>query len=73
MFLRYDGDAGFHLINPAYIGPADATLELYMQNGQMDEKPLAEWVSVEEAKRVAEYFYLQGERAPWLTWYDDSQ
>jgi hypothetical protein len=73
MFLRYDGDAGFHSVNPEYVGPADAMLELYMKNGQSDEKPLAEWISVDEAQRVAEHFFQYGERAPWITWHDDSQ
>ena len=73
MFLRYYGDTGFHLINPNYDGPADAMLELYMENGQGDEKPLSEWTSVEEAQRVAEHFFLYGEKAPWVSWHDDSQ
>jgi hypothetical protein len=72
MFLRYVGDAGFHSINPDYNGPSDAMLELYIQNRQADEKPLAEWISLEEAERVAEHFFLYGEKAPWLKWYDDS-
>jgi len=73
MFLRFEGDAGFHTIDPNYAGPTDATLELYMKSGQGDEKPLGEWISLGDAKRAAEHFLLSGERAPWLTWYDDSQ
>jgi hypothetical protein len=72
MFLRYEGDAGFHSFNPNYTGRADVTLELFMQNGQIDKKPVADWISVEDAKQAAEHFFLYGERAPWLTWHDDS-
>ena len=73
MFLRYEGDAGFHSVNSNYKGPSDMMLESYIQNRQADEKPLAEWVPLEEAERVAEHFFLHGEKAPWFTWYDDSQ
>ena len=72
MFLRYFGDAGFHSVNPHYDGPGGEMLEIYIQNRQADEKPLSEWITVEEAARVAEHFFLYGERAPWVTWHDDS-
>ena len=73
MFLRHEGDAGFHSLNPHYTGPGDATLKLYISNGQNDEKPLKEWIPIEEAKRIAEHFFLFGEPAPWATWHDDSK
>jgi len=66
-------DASFHAINPTYTGPEGVSLKLYVHNGQDDERPLGEWIPMDEAKRIAQHFYLHGERAPDSTWFDDFQ
>ncbi|MBC8102225.1 MAG: hypothetical protein H7Z41_06530 [Cytophagales bacterium] len=74
MFLRdREGDAGFSSRDPDYAGPNDALIEFFLANGQCDAYPAAWTLSLEEALRGAEYFVLHGERAPWITWHDDSQ
>jgi hypothetical protein len=39
MYLRYEGDVGFSMRNPNYIGAMDEVEEYYLENGQRDEYP----------------------------------
>ncbi len=74
MYLRdHDGDPGFSSRNPHYTGPASATMQFLLSNGQMDEYPVAWTLPLEEACAACEYFVLsQGGRSPAITWHDDS-
>jgi len=74
MYLRHhDGDPGFSSRNPRYTGPAQASMQFLLSNGQMDEYPVALTLPLEEACAACEYFVLsQGGRSPAITWHDDS-
>ena len=72
MYTRYEGDAGFSTRNPDYSGPADATIEYHLTNGQRDEYPAAWNITTAEALRALEYFLKEKNMAPWLSWHDES-
>ena len=72
MYLRHEGDAGFTSRNPAFNG-RDMLVEYRLRNGQADKFP-ASWM-LGEAVIVAalEYFALHDDKAPFITWNDESQ
>jgi hypothetical protein len=74
MYLRdHHGDPGFSSPNPYDTGPAEATTEFLLSNGQMDEYPVAWTLPLEEACAACEYFVLsQGGQSPAIIWHDDS-
>src|SRR3954447_593601 len=39
MYLREEGDVGFHALNAYYDGSAEAMIAFTLENGQVDEKP----------------------------------
>ncbi len=72
MYLRKKGDAGFSSRNPLYSGPASATIEYILSNGQRDEYP-ASWVlPVVEVERALAYFREHHRPPPFVTWNNDS-
>jgi len=74
MYLRHqDGDPSFSSRNAHYSGPAEATIEFLLSNGQRDEYPVAWTLPLEEAFDACEYFLLnQGGRSPAIIWHDAS-
>ena len=72
MYLRERGDAGFSSRNPNYDGPADATLDYYLSNGQRDEYPLAWALPLEEIRCAIAYFEREQKPPPFITWHNDS-
>ena len=72
MYLRFEGDVGFSSRNVSYIGLQNAELDFYLSNGQKDNYPESWTVSIEDAFRALEYFYLYSDKAPFITWHDDS-
>lgn len=72
MYLREPGDAGFSSRNPDYAGPADATLEYYLSNGQRDVYPLAWALPLDEVRRALDYFKREQKPPPFIRWHNDS-
>jgi hypothetical protein len=72
MYLREEGDAGFSSRNPNYKGPANATLDYYLTNGQQDEYPLSWALPIEEIERALKYFEQEQKPPPFIAWYNDS-
>ncbi len=67
----HHGDPGFHSLNPSYHGPADLLMQFQLNNGQMDEYPVAWTLALEDACDACIYFATtQGERSPTITWED---
>ena len=69
MYLDEPGDSGYRSRNPAYRGPADATIEYYLDNGQRDEYPAAWAYPIDVIERALEYFRREGKRAPFVEWH----
>jgi hypothetical protein len=56
MYLGEAGDTGFSSRNPRYAGPPDALMEFVLDNGQLDEYPIAWTLPLEQAMATCEYF-----------------
>ena len=68
MYLRHDGDAGFHSMGqPSRSGTAAYTLG----NGQVDDYPLAWCIDVEQCLKALAYFFVnEGSRPEWVAWHE---
>jgi hypothetical protein len=73
MYLRYAGDPGFSSRNPSYAGPPEAMQEYCLNNGQLDEYPLAWALPTSEIFRALDYFKIEKRPAPWIAWHNDSE
>ncbi len=73
MFLREPGDAGFSSRNPSYTGPADATVEYQLENGQEDLYPASWAVELGDLVNALRSFLQTGVRPSGITWHDDSE
>lgn len=73
LYLREEGDAGFHSKNPAYIESDDKTMEFYLSNGQLDQYPLAWVLPIEQIKKALDYFETYHQLPDFITWYCDSK
>lgn len=71
MYLREEGDPGFSSRNPNYAGPADATIEYRLDNGQHDLYPASWALPVSEIHRALNYFKRERRRPPFITWHED--
>jgi len=71
MYLREPGDSGFSSRNPDYAGPADATIDYLLSNGQRDEYPASWALPLEVVERALEHFVATGEQAPFVKWHED--
>ena len=72
MCLRYDGDAGFSSRNPRYTGPADATVQYRLGNGQTDEYPAA-WAYPRKDVFEALLHFARHRRVPdVIEWFNDA-
>ena len=74
MYLRdQDGDPSSNSRNPQDTGPASATMQFLLSNGQMDEYPVAWTLPLEEACAACEYFiHSQEGQSLAIIWHDDS-
>ena len=72
MYLRENGDAGFSSQNPNYSGPADATIEYRLSNGQQDEYPASWALSVAEIERALNFFQKEHKPPTFIHWHNDS-
>lgn len=72
MYLRENGDAGFSSRNPNYNGPADATIEYRLNNGQHDEYPASWALPVTEIERALSYFRKEHKPPCFIHWHNDS-
>lgn len=71
MYLRENGDSGFHSINPNYHGEPGEQLKFYLNNGQMDEYPM-EWVlPVQEVYKALDYFEKEKKPPLFISWKSD--
>lgn len=68
MYLRHDGDAGFHSMGqPSRSGTATYILS----NGQVDDYPLAWCLDVDLCFKALAYFFVnEGSRPEWVTWHE---
>jgi allantoinase len=74
MYLRdNEGDPGFSSRDTSHLGPPDQMLKFRLSNGQVDEYPVSWTLPIAEVVRAFEYFFEYRQRAPWITWHDDSQ
>ena len=72
-YLRGDGDAGFSSRNPEYTGPADATIEFKLNNGQVDAYPKAWCYAIETLRRAERHFIDTGLPPTFVEWHNDSR
>lgn len=72
MYLRQAGDAGFSSRNPEYDGPSGTLMEFQLNNGQMDEYPVAWTIPIQEIQRALDYFKRTGKPPSFITWHNDS-
>lgn len=72
LYLPKSGDAGFSSRNLAYDGPPEATMEFLLNNGQMDEYPLAWTLPIQEVQRALDHFKRERKPPSFITWHDDS-
>ena len=72
MYLRESGDAGFSSRNPNYSGPADATIEYRLNNGQQDEYPASWALPVVEIERALNFFQKELKPPTFIYWHNDS-
>ena len=72
MYLRENGDAGFSSRNPEYDGPANATIEYQLSNGQQDRYPASWAIPVAVIDRALRFFQEQNAPPPFICWHNDS-
>lgn len=72
MYIRESGDPGFSSRNPHYDGPAQATIEYRLENGQADEYPASWALPRAEIEKALDHFVVTGRPPPWVTWHNDS-
>ncbi len=72
MYLRHPGDTGFSSRNPHYAGPAAATVEYILSNGQRDTYPAAWALPRAEVERALAWFRERHLPPPFITWHNDS-
>lgn len=70
-YLRESGDSGFSSRNPDYDGPPDAEIEYRLSNGHCDYYPASWALPIVEVQRTLDYFRRDGQRPPFVTWYED--
>jgi len=71
MYLEEPGDPGSSSRNPVYDGPADATIDYVLENGQRDEYPASWAYPIEELERALFYFRREGRRPPFIERHED--
>jgi hypothetical protein len=71
MYLPEPGSAGLSSRNPDYMGPADATTDYLLSNGQRDRYPASWALPRQQLENAIEYFTSTGRPAPFITWHDD--
>ncbi len=54
-------------------GPKETVSGFVLSNGQVNAFPSSWLVPLAEGVDAFAHFYRHGERAPWLTWHDDSK
>ena len=68
MYLHEPGDSGLRSSGDA---SRSGTAQFTLDNGQVDEYPLAWCLDVDQALRVVSYFCVNdGERPDWVDWVD---
>jgi hypothetical protein len=71
VYFRHDGDSGLTSRDSEYVGPPTATLQFQLNNGQVDEYPVAWTTPTEAALRALEYAFLNQAPAPWIVWHEE--
>lgn len=71
MYVPKEGDSGFSSRNPAYAGPANATVEYCLSNGQRDFHPAAWAYPVDVVRSALDYFEREEKRPPFIAWHAD--
>ncbi len=73
LYLRHQyGDTGFSIRNPKYKGPAEATLDFRLGEGEVEYYPYSWTVLLASALGAVQYFLTEGGMAPWLSWHDEA-
>ena len=73
MYLREEGDAGFHSINPNYGGGPDEIMKFVLNNGQCDEYPMSYVLPIEQVEQALEYFKKETKPPTFIIWHNDSE
>ena len=67
MYLRFEGDSGFHSFNEAINN--NSVVEFQLANGQLDEYPKQWCIEIESCYKALTYFWVNsGEKADWIQW-----
>lgn len=72
MYLREPGDAGFSSRNPSYTGPADATIDYVLSNGQVDSYPASWAYPIDIVMQAIDHFRSEGLPASFISWHNDA-
>jgi hypothetical protein len=73
MWLRSDHDPGLSSRNPAYTGPAEATLPFLLSNGQVDQYPASWTLPTGRVAAALECFARSGLMPDDIGWHDDAR
>ncbi len=71
MYLREEGDSGYSSRNPDYDGPAEATIEYELTNGQHDWYPASWAVPIADVRQALEFFRREHRQPPFIVWHED--
>lgn len=71
MYLREPGDTGMSSRNPDYDGPAMATIDYVLDNGQRDEYPAGWALPIETLDAAIEAFRADGQPPAFIQWHRD--
>lgn len=71
MYLRNEGDSGFHSQNPDYAGSPSAEIEYRLSNGQHDVYPALWALPCTEVRRALAYFDREHQIPPFVVWHEN--
>jgi hypothetical protein len=55
-------------LDPGFCGPEDCMVEIYLENGQLDEMPRAHCINREVGVKAGLHYFRTGARAPFVSW-----
>ncbi|HEY1959549.1 MAG TPA: Imm1 family immunity protein [Polyangiaceae bacterium] len=71
MYLSAPGAAAQSSRNPDYAGPADATIEYCLSNGQRDVRPASWAYPVDVVRQALDFFEREEKLPPFIAWQAD--
>jgi hypothetical protein len=64
MYLRENGDAGFHSVNETYSGDEEDVIDYILDNGQRDEYPVSWALPLSDIDAALRHFSRMAHRPP---------